>query len=133
VGEEHFFAFGMTADDVVRMRAAPLPAKHWIDASPELGEALDRIRDGHFGDGQLLRPITERLYESDPYFVLADYAAYAAAQERASKRYAQKSAWERSTIHTIAGAWPFSSDRTARDYCENVWHLSPLPIGAKEA
>ncbi len=128
VGEEHFFAFGMTADDVVRMRAAPLPAKHWIDASPELGEALDRIRGGHFGDAELLRPITERLDESDPYFVLADYAAYAAAQERASTLYAQRSAWERSTIYTIAGAWPFSSDRTALDYCENIWHLSRLPI-----
>ena len=131
IGEDHFFAFGMTADEVARMRAAPPPAKHWTDASPELAEALDRIARGHFGDRQILGPILDRLYSGDPYFVLADYAAYAETQERASTRYADPAVWGCSAIHTIAGAGQFSSDRTAGDYCENVWHLRPLSVGAR--
>ena len=127
-GPEHFFAFGMTKYEVDRQRAAPQPARHWIDASPELGEALARIDRGEFGDAGVLRPILDRLYDGDPYFVLADYAAYAAAQAAAAARYADKKAWGRSAVFNIAGSGPFSSDRTVRDYCEGVWGLKALAI-----
>jgi starch phosphorylase len=131
VGEDHFFAFGMTADEVARQRAAPVPAKRWIDASPELGEALERIAGGHFGDRGLFAPIVDRLCNADPYFVLADYADYAAAQERASARYRDRTEWGRSVIKTIASSGPFSSDRAARDYCQNIWRLQPRSLGAR--
>ena len=88
VGEDNFFLFGMTAEEVERVkRDGYRPAEH-VDGNAELRDALELIANGHFsrGDREMFRPLVENLLDSDPFLVLADYADYARCQERVERR-----------------------------------------------
>ena len=66
---------------------------------------------------------------SDPYMVLADFADYSAAQQRASALYAEnKEQWNRMSLINIANAGIFAADRSIRDYANNIWGLSPVEL-----
>jgi starch phosphorylase len=60
---------------------------------------------------------------------LADLAAYVATQGRVGALYADRAAWTRSAIVNVASSGPFSSDRTIREYAEQIWGAKPVPIG----
>ncbi len=130
VGEENFFLFGLTAPEISDLRQAGYDPRHYYDKSPLLREALDGLRDGRFsnGDRSLFAPLVNDLMNSDRYFVLADFDAYAAAQEEAGKAYANSSRWGSMSLLNTARSGKFSSDRTIRQYCEDIWKL---PVGAR--
>jgi starch phosphorylase len=71
----------------------------------------------------------ESLLHHDPYLVLADYRSYVDCSERAARAYADPDAWTRMSILNTARCGFFSSDRTIRDYCNEIWDVKPLPIG----
>jgi len=102
----------------------------YVDSNAELREALELVASGRFsnGDREVLRPLVENLLSSDPFLVLADYAAYVACQERVSAAWNDQAAWTRMSILNTARAGKFSSDRAIREYCDSIWNIAPVSI-----
>jgi starch phosphorylase len=88
---------------------------------------IDFIATGALGvgDRELFRPIVDNLLGDDPYLLLADYEAYIDAQEQVSALWRDRKAWTRKSILNTARMGKFSSDRSIRDYCEQVWKIDP--------
>jgi starch phosphorylase len=126
VGPDNFFLFGMTADEVTSLRAKGYHPRDYYESDPGLKQAIDLIRSGYFsgGNGDVFRSFTDLLLNSDPYFVLADYASYIACQQEVSKAYKNKKSWTKKSILNVARMGYFSSDRSIRDYCKHVWNIT---------
>ena len=130
VGDENIFIFGMTTDDVVEhRRRGQIPAAHLAD-QPGLAASLEMIENGVFAcaDPATHHELGRYLREEDPFFVLADYAAYAEACGRADALYADPAAWAEAAILNVARMGFFSIDRTVREYAEHIWEVEPEPI-----
>jgi starch phosphorylase len=95
-----------------------------------LREVLDFIGSGVLaaGDGNLFRPLLDRLLYDDPFLVLADYQAYVDCQEQVSALWCDQQAWTRKAIINVARMGKFSSDRSICDYCEHVWRVKPMTV-----
>ena len=130
VGAEHFFLFGLTVDDVRRLRAAGYRPGDRYEEDPDLRDALDAVAAGVFsgGDREVFRPVVENLLHHDPFLVLADYRAYVDCQAAVAAAWRDEEAWTRSSILNAARAGRFSSDRSIRDYCRDIWNVEPLPV-----
>jgi starch phosphorylase len=130
VGDDNFFLFGLTAEQVERVRREGYRPEEYANANPELREALALIAEGHFSRGErnMFRPLVENLLRSDPFLVLADYADYAACQERVSAAWQDPRRWARMSILNTAYAGKFSSDRAIGEYCEQIWKIRPVKI-----
>ncbi len=129
VGDDNIFVFGLTADEVAALTPHHDPWEHYR-ANPELRRALDMIRDGAFspGDPGRFAPIVHSLLEGgDRYLLLADYAAYLECQDRAAATYRDPRAWTRKSILNTANMGKFSTDRTIRQYAEEIWGITPHP------
>jgi starch phosphorylase len=128
VGHENFFLFGLTADEVVDRKARGYDPRAVYAANADLRDALDLIASGHFsnGDRDLFRPLVDALLTSDEYLLLADYQAYVDCQQRVSDAFADQARWTRMSILNTARVGRFSSDRSIRDYCRDIWHVTPL-------
>jgi starch phosphorylase len=96
----------------------------------ELAEVLDLVGSGFFsrGDTQLFRPLLDNLMHHDPYLVLADFASYRDCQQQVSTAWADSDAWTRMSILNSAHSGMFSSDRTIREYCRDIWNANPVPV-----
>ncbi len=130
VGPENFFLFGMTADEIAALRRRPYRPMEFYQTDPLLKEALDLVAKGFFsgGDAELFRPLVENLLYEDPYCVLADFDAYRSVQEDVDRTYRQRDRWSRMALLNSARSGYFSSDRTIREYCEDIWHVGPVPV-----
>jgi glycogen phosphorylase len=128
VGQENFFLFGLTAEDVTRLKTAGYNPRSIYESNPDLREAIDLINDGFFsnGDRELFRPLVESLLTRDDYMLLADYQAYVDCQQRVSDAYRDQNHWTRMSILNTARVGRFSSDRSIREYCRNIWNVSPV-------
>jgi starch phosphorylase len=131
VGAENFFLFGLTADEVSARRAAGYRPRDVYEANLELREALDAIRSGVFANGnaELFRPLVDSLLDRDEYFLLADYQSYLDAQQRVSDAFLDEDAWTRMSILNTARIGRFSSDRSIREYCRDIWNVAPIESG----
>jgi glycogen phosphorylase len=129
VGDENIFIFGLTAAEVAARRPHYDPNAIYR-ADPELARTLDMIGTGAFSPDQpdLFRPLVDSLIHRDPYFLLADYAAYVACQERVGEAYRDRAGWTRRSICNVAGMGRFSSDRTIRQYAEEIWRVEPVTV-----
>ena len=129
VGADNIFTFGHTAAEVAALQPRYEPWE-WYRANPELAGALDMIRDGAFSDGApVFHPLVDSLLDGgDRYFLLADYASYVACQERVARAYATPAAWTRMAILNVARMGRFSSDRTIREYADDVWRIAPVRV-----
>jgi starch phosphorylase len=131
VGRENIFIFGHTADEVDGLRAAGYRPRQLYEENPELRMALDQIRTGIFSPDDPLRfaDIFHTLVDwGDHYMVLADFAAFAKAQNEVDERFRDQRAWAESAIENVAGMGQFSSDRTIGEYARNIWHVKPLDL-----
>jgi starch phosphorylase len=128
VGPENFFLFGLTAAEVEGLKSKGYFPRGYYESNPYLKEAIDQIGSGHFsrGDGGLFRPLVDNLLEHDPFLLLADYQSYIDCQDRVSSAYRDHGNWVRMSILNVARMGTFSSDRSIREYCDNVWHITPL-------
>ena len=129
-GEENFFLFGLTTDQVDEARREGYRPASRIEGNEELREALELIAAGTFarGDRELFRPIVDNLRLSDHFLVLADYADYLRCQERVGNTWKNAHAWTRMSILNTARAGKFSSDRSIREYCDRIWNVAPVGI-----
>jgi starch phosphorylase len=130
VGADNIFIFGLTAPEVAALRPRYDPRAHY-KAAPELARALDMIRDDVFNPGApgLFHPLVDSLLDGgDHFLVLADYAAYVECQERVARTFEDHATWTRMSIGNVAHMGKFSSDRTIRQYAEEIWGVSPVMI-----
>jgi starch phosphorylase len=130
VGEENIFIFGLDASEVAALRPSYDPREYY-GANDELRRVLDMIRDGFFSPGEpgLFRPVVDSLLDGgDPYFLLADYPSYAERQTKVAQDYRDPAAWTRKSILNVAGMGKFSSDRSIREYAEEIWDIAPVRV-----
>ncbi len=131
VGADNIFIFGQTAEQVAAHWAAGYSPWKFRDRNPELRLALDQILGDTFCPGQAGRfaPIVDRLLrDGDPYMVLADYDSYIQCQEVVGRTYEDREKWGRMSILNTANMGKFSSDRTIREYAEEIWNVRPVPV-----
>jgi starch phosphorylase len=128
VGPENFFLFGLTAAEVERLRTGGYAPREFYESNSELREAIDLISSGFFsnGDRALFQPLVESLITRDDYMLLADYQAYVECQQSVSRAYSDQSAWTRMSILNCARIGRFSSDRSIREYCRDIWNVRPI-------
>jgi glycogen phosphorylase len=129
-GEDNFFFFGLTADQVAQSEGRYDP--HWhYDHEPETRAALDLIFSDHFSryEPGVFAPLRDVLLTGgDHYRHLADLRSYLAADEQLVKLYANQGAWTRKAILNVAGSGKFSSDRTIAEYATDIWAAAPCPV-----
>ena len=130
VGAENFFLFGLTTDQVVQLWRDGYDPRRYYDSNQELREALDLIDSGFFtnGDRTVFRPLVESLLRRDDYMLLADYQSYVDCQERVCDAYRDRTGWTRMSILNTARVGRFSSDRSIRDYCRDIWDVRPMAM-----
>lgn len=130
VGPENFFLFGLNAQEVMELKARGYRPYDWYASNPALKRAVDAIASGAFsrGDASLFRPLVESLLSRDEYLVFADYQAYIDCQERVSQAYLDQESWTRMSILNTARTGYFSSDRTIREYAQDIWRLKPVKV-----
>jgi glycogen phosphorylase len=130
-GEENFFLFGLTAEQVAASRSWYSPYWHY-EHEPETRAALELILSDHFSPADapgVFTPLWETLLtRGDHYMHLADLRSYLDADRRLLELYADRDAWTRKTILNIAGSGKFSSDRTIAEYAAEIWGAKPCPV-----
>ena len=128
VGHENFFLFGLTADQVSSRLSEGYHPRAIYESNPFLREIIDALASGRFshGDGSLFRPLLEQLLNHDPYLLFADYQSYIDCQDQVSKTYRDQEKWSRMAILNAARMGQFSSDRSIRDYAQNIWRIKGL-------
>jgi len=134
VGDDNFFLFGLTAQEVEAARDRYDP-EAVIAGDAALREVMSLLESGHFNQFEpgvfdpLLRSIRS---PHDPWLTAADFDGYRRAQERAARAYADPQRWARMSILNTAYSGRFSSDRTIDEYNREIWRLVPVaphPIG----
>ena len=129
VGAENIFIFGLTAEEVAAYRRRGYSPSEVARADPELTKTLEMIDAGYFSPGNLAdgKPVVDRLLsEGEPFFVLADFAAYAAAQDAVDALYRRPDEWYRKAVLNTLSMGIFSSDRSIREYAQRIWRIKPV-------
>jgi starch phosphorylase len=129
-GEENFFMFGLTVEQVEASRAWYNPYWHY-DNEPETRAALDLIFSDHFSRNEpgVFAPLRDTLLtQGDHYMHLADLTSYLQAHERLGALYADPGAWAHKAILNVASSGKFSSDRTIAEYATEIWKVEPCPV-----
>jgi starch phosphorylase len=129
-GEENFFLFGLTAQQVADSQPWYSPWWHY-QHEPEVRAALDLIFSNHFNPSEpgIFEPIREILLDKGDHFMhLADLMALVHTQERVGRTYQNREQWVRMAIANVACSGKFSSDRTIEEYAKDIWHARPCPV-----
>jgi starch phosphorylase len=134
VGAENFFLFGLTAEQVYAMKAEGYDPQQWYNDNPVLQAVIDRIAEGDFSHGNpdLFKPLIDSLMYHDTYMLFADYQSYVDCQDRVAQVYRDQEQWTRMSILNSARVGKFSSDRTIREYCADIWRVNPVKIQLEE-
>ena len=134
VHPENFFLFGLTAEEVYALKAEGYKPTKYYHHNSELKQVIDRLASGDFsrGDRHLFEPIIQSLLNEDQWMLLADYQSYVDCQEKVSKTYQDQEQWTRMSILNSARMGKFSSDRTIREYCQEIWKVEPVSIKIPE-
>jgi starch phosphorylase len=128
VGHENFFLFGLTADQVQSRLAEGYKPRAIYESNPFLRQVIDGIGSGKFShqDQDLFRPLLDQLLNHDPYLLFADYQSYVDCQDRAGEAYRDREKWNKMSILNAARMGKFSSDRSIREYSQNIWRVAEL-------
>ncbi len=129
VGDENFFLFGLTEEEVTATKAAGYDPNAVMESNGPLRRVIDAIGDGTFSPAEpwLFEPIVESLLGRDEYLTLMDYQSYVDAQDRVEQAWRDQDAWSRSAVLNVARCGFFSSDRSMHDYLDRIWHARPVP------
>jgi starch phosphorylase len=128
-GEENFFLFGLTAQQVIGSRGWYDPHWHYAHEA-ETRAALDLIAADHFSryEPGIFAPLHDALLHGDHYMHLADLAAYLEADRKLCDLYLDGHAWVRRAILNVASSGKFSADRTIAEYAAGIWNAKPCPV-----
>ncbi len=130
VGAENFFMFGLTAAEVETLRRDGYHPSAFYESNPELRAVIDLIREGFFwrGDATQFRGLMDGLLNWDTYMLLADFQSYIDCQAQVARAYEDVRHWSRMSILNVARSGVFSSDRTIREYADEIWRVPRVPI-----
>jgi glycogen phosphorylase len=129
-GAENCFMFGLTAEEVHSLRKQGYWPGAFYEGNAELRAVIDLIREGFFsrGDAERFKPLVECLLNWDTYMLLADYQSYVDCQAKVSCTYDDARKWNRMSILNVARSGYFSSDRSIREYAQEIWRVPSVPI-----
>ncbi|QEY32626.1 glycogen/starch/alpha-glucan phosphorylase [Synechococcus sp. RSCCF101] len=132
VGEDNFFLFGHTTDQVLALDRNGYSPMAVLHEDGMARAAIDLIDSGHFSEGNrdLFRPLLDDLCNRDPFKVIADLAAYREAQQRVDDAWHDRDRWTRMSILNAARCGFFSSDRSISEYASRIWKVSAAPVDA---
>ena len=131
VGEDNFFLCGMSAEEVAQTRAHYDPAAI-VAADDDLREVMQVLQSNHFSSSEpgVFDPVIDSILSPhDAWMTAADFASFVAAQRQAATAFRQPDRWARMSIHNTAASGRFSSDRTIREYNDDIWRLEPVAPG----
>jgi starch phosphorylase len=130
VGEENMFIFGLRANEVDELRARGYSPTDYYHRSENLRRVMDLITADHFSRNErgIFKPITDGLFSNDRYMIFADFESYCASQRAVQEAYADTTRWTKMAIANVAHIGKFSSDRTIREYAEEIWDVKPQPV-----
>ena len=130
VGSENFFLFGKTEQEIMELNRKGYNPRDYIHSLPELSEALRLVELGHFsnGDTDLFSPILKNLTGNDPFFVMADFADFLRAQDNVSRAWQDRKQWNKMSLLNTARSGFFSSDRSIKEYCNQIWNVDALNV-----
>jgi glycogen phosphorylase len=133
VGPENFFLFGMNVNEVKELKYCGYNPASVVSKNKELACTLQSLISGLFsrGDTKLFRPLYDSLLSNDHYCLLADFASYLEAQDKVSLAYEDRKTWAEKSILNTARVGYFSSDRSVKEYCGNIWGVKPMIISDK--
>jgi len=134
VGEDNFFMFGLTSEEVDELRWNYDPHTV-VSHDDDLQRVMNLLRCGHFNlfEAGLFDPVINAICSpQDPWMVAADFRSFVDAQKRVATAYQDREQWTRMSIMNTACSGKFSTDRTISDYNEEIWHLKAMPIGDVE-
>ncbi|HEU5161913.1 MAG TPA: glycogen/starch/alpha-glucan phosphorylase, partial [Thermoanaerobaculia bacterium] len=128
IGAENMFVFGHTAEQVNHLRASGYDPKTWVQNDPNLARAIETIVNGPIGKASpgAFQPIVDMLLMNDRYLHCADFGSYVAKQEEAGRLWTDTHAWARKSILSVARMGWFSSDRTVREYADEIWGAASI-------
>ena len=130
VGEENIFIFGLRVSDIEKLKMKGYNPKTYYDKNLRIKEVIDLISCGFFSEEEpeLFQPIVDDLLYQDEYMLLADFQDYYNCQQRISKEFLDKKKWTRKSIINVANMGMFSSDRTIKEYAEEIWKAKSIHI-----
>jgi len=130
VGDENIFIFGLKAEDVAKLKREGYRPREYYERSTELRGVMDLISSGFFSPENpgLFQPLVDSLMNVDEYLLFADFDAYLECQEKVSKLYRDQEKWTQMAIMNVARMGKFSSDRTIREYCDEIWDAKSVAI-----
>ena len=129
VGADNIFIFGMTAQEVVELRAKGYSPSAFMQGNPELKRAIEAIDSGLFTPENIAdsAAVVDRLLsDGENFLVLADFDSYAQAQARVDTLFSNQEEWSRKAVINALSMGPFSSDRSIREYAEKIWGINPV-------
>lgn len=135
-GEENNFIFGLKVNEIEEMRAKGYDPHVPYNSVEGLKKIVDSLIDGTFNDlgtgiyGTIHRSLMENApwHQADQYFVLEDFEAYRNAQKRINIEYRDRLGWAKKQLMNIANAGKFSSDRTIKEYADEIWFIEPAKL-----
>lgn len=125
VGEDNMFIFGAKAHEIEDLRKKTREQE--IDIDPRLESVLASIKNGDFGEPSIFEPILDIFRHGHDYYLVAhDFPGYVDAQNRVDQCFLNPFEWTRKSILNTAGSGKFSSDRTIKQYAEQIWNVRPI-------
>ncbi len=130
VGEENIFIFGNTVEEVTEIYESGYNPMDYYNKSENLRRVVDLVGSGFFSPEMphLYGPLLDNLLKHDPYLVLADFDSYIECQAKVDEAYRDQKKWLEMSIRNVARIGKFSTDRTMKEYNEDIWKLTPTPI-----
>ena len=123
-GAENEYIFGATVEQINAIKGSYNPRKYY-DENADLRRAINTLVDGTVKTDDGMRTLFDQLLSNDQYYLLLDYASYVEAKLKANEEYADRETFGKKCLMNIASAAKFSSDRTIRQYAEEIWHIKP--------
>lgn len=131
VGDDNIFIFGLKADEVAKRRAESYKSSEIYQKNKDVRTVIDMLKNNAFSANEpgIFYPIVQNMMDYGDYYMnLADFPAYIKAQEEMCKVYNNKDEWAKKCILNIARMGKFSSDRTIKQYAEEIWHVKEVDV-----
>jgi starch phosphorylase len=130
VGDENIFIFGLTADEVIKLKQNGYNPREYYENNSGLKRVIDMISSNYFNKHEpgIFDSIIDSLLNVDYYCIFADYESYIKTQEKVSALYLDQETWSKKSIINVARIGKFSSDRSVKEYAENIWHVKPVKV-----